>query len=100
MSNSQQPISEDDMNEAIKAYGVNNPDFLKKILGGSKTQKKVDNFLDGQQEMLAGLTPSYFGVPESVREANKFMTRYTKNDYSDTEFLKYFKIISDYNKGL
>ena len=32
MSNSQQPISEDDMNEAIKAYGVDNPDFLKKIL--------------------------------------------------------------------
>ena len=100
MMNSQQPISEDDMNEAIKAYGVDNPDFLKKILEGSKTQKKVDNFLEGQQEILAGLKPSYFGVPESVREANKFMTRYTKNDYSDPEFLKNFKIISDYNKGL
>ena len=35
MMNSQQPISEDDMNEAIKAYGVDNPDFLKKILEGS-----------------------------------------------------------------
>ena len=99
MMNSQQPIGEEDINEAIKAYG-DNPSFLKRILEGSKTQKKVDNFLEGQQEMLAGLTPSYFGVPESVREANKFMTRYTKNDYSDPEFLKNFKIISDYNKGL
>ena len=99
MMNSQQPIGEEDINEAIKAYG-DNPSFLKKILEGSKTQKKVDNFLEGQQEILAGLTPSYFGVPESVREANKFMTRYTKNDYSDPEFLKNFKIISDYNKGL
>ena len=51
MMNSQQPISEDDMNEAIKAYGVNNPDFLKKILQG-ETRKKVENFLD-QQQMIS-----------------------------------------------
>ena len=35
MMNSQQPIGEEDINEAIKAYG-DNPSFLKKILEGSK----------------------------------------------------------------
>ena len=44
MMNSQQPIGEEDINEAIKAYG-DNPNFLKKILEGSKTRKKVENFL-------------------------------------------------------
>ena len=39
MMNSQQPIGEEDINEAIKAYG-DNPSFLKKILEGSKTRKK------------------------------------------------------------
>ena len=48
MMNSQQPIGEEDINEAIKAYG-DNPSFLKKILEGSKTRKKVENFLGGQQ---------------------------------------------------
>ena len=48
MMNSQQPIGEEDINEAIKAYG-DNPNFLKKILEGSKTRKKVENFLGGQQ---------------------------------------------------
>ena len=98
MMNSQQPIGEEDINEAIKAYG-DNPSFLKKILEGSKTRKKVENFL-GQQQMMANLTPDFFGVPPEVREANKFMTRYTKGDFSDPEFLKNFQIISDYNKGL
>ena len=51
MLNSQQPIDEGDINEAIKAYG-DNPEFLKKILEGSKTRKKVENFL-GQQQMMA-----------------------------------------------
>ena len=50
--------------------------------------------------MMANLTPNYFGVPPEVREANKFMTRYTKGDFSDPEFLKNFQIISNYNKGL
>ena len=43
-----QPIGEEDINEAIKAYG-DNPNFLKKILEGSKTRKRVENFLDKQQ---------------------------------------------------
>ena len=96
--NSQQPIGEEDINEAIKAYG-DNPSFLKKILEGSKTRKKVENFL-GQQQMMANLTPDFFGVPPEVREANKFMTRYTKGDFSDPEFIKNFQIISNYNKGI
>ncbi len=98
MMNSQQPIGEEDINEAIKAYG-DNPSFLKKILEGSKTRKKVENFL-GQQQMMANLTPDFFGVPPEVREANKFMTRYTKGDFSDPEFIKNFQIISNYNKGI
>ena len=98
MMNSQQPIGEEDINQAIKAYG-DNPSFLKKILEGSKTRKKVENFL-GQQQMMANLTPDFFGVPPEVREANKFMTRYTKGDFSDPEFLKNFQIISNYNKGI
>ena len=98
MMNSQQPIGEEDINEAIKAYG-DNPSFLKKILEGSKTRKKVENFL-GQQQMMANLTPNFFGVPPEVREANKFMTRYTKGDFSDPEFIKNFQIISNYNKGI
>ena len=98
MMNSQQPIGEEDINEAIKAYG-DNPSFLKKILEGSKTRKKVENFL-GQQQMMANLTPDFFGVPPEVREANKFMTKYTKGDFSDPEFLKNFQIISNYNKGI
>ena len=98
MMNSQQPIGEEDINEAIKAYG-DNPSFLKKILEGSKTRKKVENFL-GQQQMMANLTPDFFGVPPEVREANKFMSRYTKGDFSDPEFIKAFNIISNYNKGI
>ena len=70
-----QPIGEEDINEAIKAYG-DNPNFLKKILEGSKTRKKVENFL-GQQGMTA-------------------MHDYQK----DPEFIKNFQIISNYNKGI
>ena len=65
----------------------------------SPTGEKAQNFL-GQQQMIANLTPDYFGVPEPVREANKFMTRYTKGDFSDPEFIKAFNIISNYNKSL
>ena len=99
MSNPQQPrgINEEDMERAIEAYSGTG-DFLKKILQG-ETRKKVENFL-GQQEMMANLTPDYFGVPPEVREANKFMTRYTKGDFSDPEFIKNFQIISNYNKGI
>ena len=88
MMNSQQPIGEEDINKAIKAYG-DNPSFLKKILEGSKTRKKVENFL-GQQGMTAMHdyekdpeliktlqeiinTPGY--DPDSVREAQRQMLR-------------------------
>ena len=83
-----QPIGEEDINEAIKAYG-DNPNFLKKILEGSKTRKKVENFL-GQQGMTAMHdyqkdpeliktlqeiinTPGY--DPDSVIEAQRQMLR-------------------------
>ncbi len=87
MMNSQQPIGEEDINEAIKAYG-DNPSFLKKILEGSKTRKKVENFLGGQQmamhdyekdpELIKNLyeiinTPGY--DPDSVREAQRQILR-------------------------
>ena len=87
MMNSQQPIGEEDINEAIKAYG-DNPSFLKKILEGSKTRKKVENFLGGKQmamhdyekdpELIKTLqeiinTPGY--DPDSVREAQRQMLR-------------------------
>ena len=88
MMNSQQPIGEEDINEAIKAYG-DKPNFLKKILEGSKTRKKVENFL-GQQGMTAMHdyqkdpeliktlqeiinTPGY--DPDSVIEAQRQMLR-------------------------
>ena len=100
MSNPQQPrgIDEKDMERAIEAYSGTG-DFLKKILQG-ETRKKVENFLGQQQQMMANLTPDFFGVPPEVREANKFMTRYTKGDFSDPEFIKNFQIISNYNKGI
>ena len=87
MMNPQQPIGEEDINEAIKAYG-DNPSFLKKILEGSKTRKKVENFLGGQQmamhdyekdpELIKNLyeiinTPGY--DPDSVREAQRQILR-------------------------
>ena len=98
MMNPQQPrgIDEEDMERAIREYS--GTEFLKKILKG-ETGKKVENFL-GQQQMMANLTPDYFGVPPEVREANKFMSRYTKGDFSDPEFIKAFNIISNYNKGI
>ena len=84
-------------------------DMLKLIMEGNST-KKVDNFLRETQptefmggetqptEFLAGMNPDYFGVPESVRNANKFMSGYTKGDFSDPEFIKNFKIIQEFNK--
>ena len=100
-------------------------DMFKKIMEGGSSTKKVDNFLnenqkgmdfmqeipsyidprtgkvtreDQQSEFLAGMNPDYFGVPESVRNANKFMSRYTKGDYSDPEFIRNFRIIQEFNK--
>ena len=72
-------------------------DMLKLIMEGDST-KKVDNFLETQDQMMAGMNPSYFGVPPEVREANKFMSGYTKGDYSDPEFIRNFKIIQEFNK--
>ena len=74
-------------------------EMFKKIMEGGSSTKKVENFL-GKQQMIANLTPDYFGVPPEVRAANKFMTTYTKGDYSDPEFIKAFNIISNYNKGI
>ena len=95
---SQQPrgIDEQDMERAIEAYSGTG-DFLKKILQG-ETRKKVEKFLDTQDQMMAGMNPSYFGVPPEVREANRFMSGYTKGDYSDPEFIKNFRIIQEFNK--
>ena len=87
MMNPQQPrgINEEDMQRAIESY---TGDFLKKILEGSKTRKKVENFLGGQQmamhdyekdpELIKTLqeiinTPGY--DPDSVREAQRQMLR-------------------------
>ena len=81
-----QPIGEEDINEAIKAYG-DNPNFLKKILEGSKTRKKVENFLGGQMamhdyekdpELIKNLyeiinTPGY--DRDSVKEAQRQILR-------------------------
>jgi len=96
MMNSQQPISEDDMNEAIKAYGVDNPDFLKKILEGSKTQKKVDNFLEGQK--LAQNFNNPAGLPQDLYEAT--MRQYGRKEFGDytTDDMKL--IIEANKKGL
>ena len=88
MVNPQQPrgINEEDMQRAIESYTC---DFLKKILEGSKTRKKVENFLGGNQmmamhdyekdpELIKTLqeiinTPGY--DPDSVREAQRQMLR-------------------------
>ena len=87
MVNPQQPrgINEEDMQRAIESY---TGDFLKIILEGSKTRKKVENFLGGQQmamhdyekdpELIKTLqeiinTPGY--DPDSVREAQRQMLR-------------------------
>ncbi len=94
MMNSQQPIGEEDINEAIKAYG-DNPSFLKKILEGSKTQKKVDNFLEGQN--LAQNFNNPAGLPQDLYEA--IMRQYGKEEFGPytTDDMT---LIQQYNKGL
>ena len=86
--NSQQPrgIDEQDVERAIETYSG---DFLKKILKGSETRKKVENFL-GENQMMAMHdyqkdpelrknlmeiinTPGY--DPDSVREAQRQIIR-------------------------
>ncbi len=94
MMNSQQPIGEEDINEAIKAYG-DNPSFLKRILEGSKTQKKVDNFLEGQN--LAQNFNNPAGLPQDLYEA--IMRQYGKEEFGPytTDDMT---LIQQYNKGL
>ena len=94
MMNSQQPIGEEDINEAIKAYG-DNPSFLKRILEGSKTQKKVDNFLEGQN--LAQNFNNPAGLPQDLYEA--IMRQYGKEEFGPytTDDIT---LIQQYNKGL
>jgi len=95
-------------------------DKFKDMLNKMPVAQKVENFLRENQptefmqetqgyvdpstgkitreDQIAGMTPSYFGVPESVRNANKFMSGYTKGDFSDPEFIRNFKIIQEFNK--
>ena len=77
---SQQPrgINEEDMERAIEAYSGTG-DFLKKILQG-ETRKKVDNFLDTQDQKMAGLPFPYnpAGLPEDVYQATQ--RQYGKTD--------------------
>ena len=81
MMNSQQPIGEEDINEAIKAYG-DNPSFLKKILEGSKTRKKVENFLSGGQ-MTAML--DYQKDPEIIKNIYEIINNPLYDKDSRTE---------------
>ena len=75
---SQQPrgINEEDMERAIETYSG---DFLKKILQG-ETRKKVEKFLDTQDQMMAGLPFPYnpAGLPEDVYQATQ--RQYGKTD--------------------
>ena len=78
---SQQPrgINEEDMERAIETYSG---DFLKKILQG-ETRKKVENFLDTQDQMMAGLPFPYnpAGLPEDVYQATQ--RQYGKKIFGD-----------------
>ena len=80
---SQQPrgINEEDMERAIEAYSGTG-DFLKKILQG-ETRKKVDNFLDTQDQKMAGLPFPYnpAGLPEDVYQATQ--RQYGKKIFGD-----------------
>ena len=82
MSNPQQPrgINEEDVDRAIEAYTGVNDDFLKKILKGSETKKKVDNFLT-QQDMLAGRFNNPAGLPQDLYEA--IMRQYGRKEFGD-----------------
>ena len=98
MMNSTNGKSKDiqDFLKKIKESGEE--DKFKDMLNKMPITKKVDNFLGTQDQMMAGTNPSYFGVPPEVREANKFMSGYTKGDFSDPEFIRNFKVIQEFNK--
>ena len=79
MMNPQQPrgIDEKDMERAIDAYTGVDDNFLKKILKGSETRKKADNFLT-QQDMLAGRFNNPAGLHQDLYEA--IMRQYGKEE--------------------
>ena len=79
MMNPQQPrgIDEQDMERAIDAYTGVDDNFLKKILKGSETRKKAENFLT-KQDMLAGNFNNPAGLPQDLYEA--IMRQYGKEE--------------------
>ena len=96
--NSQQPrgIDEQDMEKAIETYSG---DFLKKILKGSETRKKVENFLDTQDQLMAQNFNNPAGLPQDLYEAR--MRQYGRKEFGDytTDDMKLI-IQAQKNKGL
>ena len=99
MMNPQQPrgIDEEDMERAIDAYTGVDDDFLKKILKGSETKKKVDNFLT-QQDMLAGRFNNPAGLPQDLYEA--IMRQYGRKEFGDYTTRDANMIINAQKSGL
>ena len=93
--------SEQDKDAAIRTY-TGNPkfrDLLKKILGGSDTRKRVDNFLDTQYQMMAQNFNNPAGLPQDLYEAT--MRQYGRKEFGDytTDDMKLI-IEAQKNKGL
>ena len=93
--------SEQDKDAAIRTY-TGNPkfrDLLKKILGGSDTLKRVDNFLDTQDQMMAQNFNNPAGLPQDLYEAT--MRQYGRKEFGDytTDDMKLI-IEAQKNKGL
>jgi len=93
--------SEQDKDAAIRTY-TGNPkfrDLLKKILGGSDTRKRVDNFLDTQDQMMAQNFNNPAGLPQDLYEAT--MRQYGRKEFGDytTDDMKLI-IEAQKNKGL
>ena len=93
--------SEQDKDAAIRTY-TGNPkfrDLLKKILGGSDTCKRVDNFLDTQDQMMAQNFNNPAGLPQDLYEAT--MRQYGRKEFGDytTDDMKLI-IEAQKNKGL
>ena len=93
--------SEQDKDAAIRTY-TGNPkfrDLLKKILGGSDTRKRVDNFLDTQDQMMTQNFNNPAGLPQDLYEAT--MRQYGRKEFGDytTDDMKLI-IEAQKNKGL
>ena len=73
------------------------PDFLKKILKGSETRKKADNFLT-QQDMLAGRFNNPAGLPQDLYEA--IMRQYGRKEFGDYTTRDAKMIINAQKSGL